>query len=93
MYGFCDHMDTCPKFTVHALGDSVYNDILTELDELKSRKTKLTKDIAIAEDQVREFYINSGVNGDWLSTGDWRFRFAETAGRKSLDTHHFCETV
>jgi hypothetical protein len=83
---FCDHSNSCPKFTVHELGDSVYNDILTELDELKSRKAKLAKDIAIAEDQVREFYVNSGVNGDWLSTGDWRFRFSETAGRKTLDT-------
>ena len=83
---FCDHSNDCPKFTVHELGDSVYNDILTELEELKSRKAKLAKDISIAEDQVREFYVNSGVNGDWLSTGDWRFRFSETAGRKSLDT-------
>ncbi len=83
---FCDHAEGCPKFTVHELGDSVYNDILTELEELKSQKAKLVKDIAIAEDQVREFYVNSGVNGDWLSTGDWRFRFSETAGRKSLDT-------
>ena len=83
---FCDHAEGCPKFTVHELGDSVYNDILTELEELKSQKAKLVKDITIAEDQVREFYVNSGVNGDWLSTGDWRFRFSETAGRKSLDT-------
>ena len=83
---FCDHAESCPKFTVHELGDSVYNDILSELDELKSQKAKLTKDIGIAEDQVREFYVNSGINGDWLSTCDWRFRFSETAGRKSLDT-------
>ncbi|MDD5599556.1 MAG: hypothetical protein PHV82_16535 [Victivallaceae bacterium] len=83
---FCDHAGDCPKFTVHELGDSIYNDILTELEVLKSRKAKLAKDIAIAEDQIREFYVNSGVNGDWLSTGDWRFRFAETAGRKTLDT-------
>ena len=83
---FCYHADACPKFTVHELNDSVYNDILTELDDLKSQKSKLAKDIAIAEDQVREFYVNSGLNGDWLSTGDWRFRFAETAGRKTLDT-------
>jgi hypothetical protein len=83
---FCEHNTDCPKFTTHELGDSVYNDILTELEELKSRKAKLAKDIGIAEDQIREFYVNSGVNGDWLSTGNWRFRFAETAGRKSLDT-------
>ena len=83
---FCDHSNGCQKFTVHELGDSVYNDILIELEELKSRKAKLTKDISIAEDQVKDFYVNSGVNGDWLSTGDWRFRFSETAGRKSLDT-------
>ena len=83
---FCDHANGCPKFTVHELGDSIYNDILTELEELKSRKAKLVKDIAIQEDQVKDFYVNSGVNGDWLSTGDWRFRFSETAGRKCLDT-------
>ena len=83
---FCEHAEGCHKFVVHELGDSVYNDILNELEGLKSQKAKLTKDISIAEDQVREFYVNSGVNGDWLSTGDWRFRFAETAGRKSLDT-------
>ncbi|MDD5599920.1 MAG: hypothetical protein PHV82_18395, partial [Victivallaceae bacterium] len=83
---FCDHAGDCPKFTVHELGDSVYNDILTELDELKSQKAKLAKDIAIAEDQIREFYVNSGVNGDWMSTENWRFRFAETVGRKTLDT-------
>ena len=83
---FCDHANGCPKFTVHELGDSVYNDILGELDELKLKKAKLAKDITIAEEQVKDFYVNSGVNGDWLSTGDWRFRFAETAGRKSLDS-------
>ena len=83
---FCDHANGCPKFTVHELGDSVYNDMLGELEELKSQKAKLLKDIAIQEDQVRDFYVNSGVNGDWLSTGDWRFRFSETAGRKSLDS-------
>ena len=35
---FCDHAEGCPKFTIHELGDSVYNDILTELDELKLQK-------------------------------------------------------
>ena len=83
---FCDHMDTCPKFTTQELGDSIYNDILAELEELKSQKAKLVKDIGIQEDQVKDFYVNSGVNGDWLSTGDYRFRCSETAGRKSLNT-------
>jgi hypothetical protein len=83
---FCDHIDTCPKFTTVELGDTIYNDILEELEELKAQKAKLTKDIAIAEDQVKDFYVNSGVNGDWLSTGDYRFRCSETAGRKSLNT-------
>jgi len=83
---FCDHMDTCPKFTTLELGNSIYNDILTELEVLKSQKAKLLKDIAIQEDQVKDFYVNSGINGDWLSTGDYRFRCSETAGRKSLNT-------
>jgi len=83
---FCDHMNTCPKFTIIELGDSIYNDILEELEVLKSQKAKLLKDIAIQEDQVKDFYVNSGVNGDWLSTGYYRFRCSETAGRKSLNT-------
>jgi len=83
---YCDHMDTCPKFTTQELGDSIYNDILIELAELKSQKAKLLKDIAIQEDQVKDFYINSGINGDWLSTDDYRFKCSETAGRKSLNT-------
>ena len=74
---FCDHMDTCPKFTTQELG---------ELEELKSQKAKLVKDIAIQEDQVKDFYVNSSVSGDWLSTGDYRFRCSETSGRKSLDS-------
>jgi hypothetical protein len=90
---FCNHSSDCPKFTTYELGDSVYNDLLTELEELKSRKAKLAKDIAIAEDQIREFYVNSGVNGDWLSTGDWRFRFTEIAGRKTLDTQTLLEEL
>jgi hypothetical protein len=52
---FCDHMDTCPKFTTQELEDSIYNDILVELEELKSQKAKLIKDIAIQEDQSRIF--------------------------------------
>jgi len=83
---YCDHSNTCPKFTTQELGDSIYNDILVELAELKSRKAKLLKDITIQEDQVKDFYINSGINGDWLSTGDFRFKCSETAGRKSLNT-------
>jgi hypothetical protein len=79
-------MDTCPKFTTQELGDSIYNDILVELAELKSQKAKLLKNIAIQEDQVKDFYVNSSVNGDWLSTGDYRFKCSETAGRKSLNT-------
>ena len=86
MCNYCDHANGCPKFTVHELSDPIYNDILAELDELKTQKSKLTKDIAIAEDQVKDFYVNSGINGDWLSTGDYRFRCSETAGRKSLNT-------
>lgn len=31
--------------------------------------------------------INScGVDGDWVSTGNWKFRASETADRKTLDT-------
>ena len=84
--GYCDHAEACPKFKIHELNDSVYDDILTELDELKQKKIKLCENIGMLEERVRDFYEKSGVNGDWISTGNWKFRASETAGRKTLDT-------
>ena len=83
---FCEHVEGCPKFKIHELNDPVYDDILTELDELKQKKIKLCESIGLLEEQVRDFYEKSGVDGDWISTGNWKFRASETSGRKTLDT-------
>jgi hypothetical protein len=83
---YCDHAEGCPKFKIHELDDPVYDDILSELDELKQKKVRLCESIGILEEQVRDFYEKSGVDGDWISTGNWTFRASETAGRKTLDT-------
>ena len=83
---FCDHAEGCPKFKIHELDDPVYDDILNELDELKQKKARLCESIGILEEQIRDFYERSVVDGDWISTGNWKFRGSETAGRKTLDT-------
>ena len=83
---YCDHADGCPKFKIHEFNDPVYDDILTELDELKQKKIRLCESIGLLEEQVRDFYEKAGVDGDWISTGNWKFRASETAGRKTLDT-------
>jgi hypothetical protein len=83
---FCDHAEGCPKFKIHELDNPVYDDILNELDELKQKKVRLCESIGMLEEQVRDYYEKSGVNGDWISTGNWKFRATETAGRKTLDT-------
>ena len=84
--GYCDHAEGCPKFKIHELNDPVYDDILTELDELKQKKVRLCENIGLLEEQIRDFYDNSGVDGDWISTDNWKFRASETAGRRTLDT-------
>jgi hypothetical protein len=53
---------------------------------LKQKKSRLCESIGMLEEQVRDFYEKSGVNGDWISTSNWKFRASETAGRKTLDT-------
>jgi hypothetical protein len=83
---YCDHAEGCQKFKIHELNDPVYDDILNELDELKQKKVRLCESIGILEKLVRDFYEKSGVDGDWISTGKWKFRASETAGRKTLDT-------
>ena len=83
---YCGHAEACPKFKIHDLNNPVYDDILTELDELKQKKIKLCEKIGLLEEQVRDYYEKSGVDGDWISTGNWKFRASETAGRKTLDT-------
>jgi hypothetical protein len=82
---YCDHAEGCPKFKIHELDDPVYDDILNELDELKQKKVRLCESIGMLEEQVRDFYEKSGVNGDWISTGNWKFRASEIAGRKTLN--------
>ena len=83
---YCDHAEGCPKFKIHELSNPVYDDIFTELDELKQKKIKLCESIGLLEEQVRDFYDKSGVDGDWISTGNWKFWASETAGRKTLNT-------
>ena len=83
---FCDHAEGCPKFKIYELDDPVYDDILNELYELKQKKVRLCESIGMLEEQIRDFYDKSGVDGDWISTGNWKFRASETASRKTLDT-------
>jgi len=83
---YCDYANICSKFTTCELSDSSYNDILVNLEELKLQRADLAKDISIREDQVRNFYINSGAKNDWLFTDSYRFKCSDIAGRKSLNT-------
>ncbi len=81
---WCSHAEGCPKFKSVELKDSVYNDILSELGELKADKSKLEKEIAVNEERVKDFYLNCGVKNKWLNTGDYRFKCSTVNGRKIL---------
>jgi hypothetical protein len=71
---WCSYAKDCPKFTSVELDDPYYNDALAELEELKKQKSKLEDEIAVTERRIRDFYMNSGIQNDWLSTQNYRYK-------------------
>ncbi len=82
---FCDFADDCPKFTKVKFNDEDCNATLKSLNELKEHKKNLCAEIEHIESQLKEFYSQCQVDGNWIDVGDYSFRSVESAGRKSFD--------
>jgi hypothetical protein len=82
---WCDFKSDCPKFKAIDLNDSSYNDLLIEFDKLKQSKKELSAEISDHEERIRDFYASGDFEGQWLNSGDYKFRCSEVAGRRSLD--------
>ena len=82
---FCDHQTNCPKFQGIDLNNSVYDQLLEELQERKEQRKVLDSEIETRESQVKDFYSRCNTPEAWLNTSEYRFKCSVIAGRKSLD--------
>ena len=79
----CEYNADCPKFPQ---GDSQpeWNAALVKLESLKASRTTLDAEIREMEAALKQAHKLSGTT-DWITTGQYRFRTANTAGRRTLD--------
>ncbi len=82
---YCDFADDCPKFTKVQFDDEACNATLKALNELKEHKKILCAEIEHIESQLKEFYSQCQIDGNWIDVGEFSFRSVESAGRKSFD--------
>jgi hypothetical protein len=82
---WCDHADTCPKFTADPVNDPVLDLALAEFARLKSDKAGIEAEIEIQEGRIRQFCGRAGNGSGWLFTGHFRFKTSCISGRKTLD--------
>ncbi len=86
---YCDFADDCPKFTKVKFDDEDCNATLKSLSDLKEQKKSLCTEIEHIESQLKEFYLQCQVDGNWIDVGDFSFRSVKSAGRKSFDKEAF----
>ena len=82
---FCDHQRSCPKYQGIDLNNSVYDDLLNELQERKEARKILDDEIDTREEQVKDFYSRINTPEAWLNTQNYRFKCTVINGRTCLD--------
>jgi hypothetical protein len=82
---WCDHAEGCPKFTADPVSDPALDRELAEFSRLKAEKSVLEAEIEMREARIRRFFRHAGRHTGWLSTGNFRFKTAHIAGRKTID--------
>ena len=87
----CEYNADCPKFPQGA-SQPQWNAALTKLEELKASRTVLDNEIREVEAALKQAHQLSGTT-DWISTGQYRFRTATIAGRRTLDREAFCREL
>lgn len=83
---YCDHVETCPKFTF--VEKPEYESELLRLNALKASQKALEEEINEIESALKATYSQQ-VNmqqGDWIQAGEFAFRHTKVLGRKTLDT-------
>jgi hypothetical protein len=73
----------CPNFPQGAFQPQ-WEPAIAKLDALKQRRSALDAEIKEVELALKQAHKLSGTT-DWITTGQYRFRTANTAGRRTLD--------
>ena len=87
----CGHNADCPKFP-QGTSQPQWNAALVKLEELKASRTALDNEIREMEAALRQAHQLSGTT-DWITTGQYRFRTATIAGRRTLDRDAVCREL
>lgn len=83
----CAHAAGCPKFPQAAVQPH-WEPALDKLGSLRERRTELDAEIREVEDALRLAHrciCTEDGNGDWITTGNYRFRVSRTHARRTLD--------
>jgi len=79
----CEFNADCPKFP-QGNSQPEWNAALVKLESLKASRNTLDAEIREMEAALKQAHKLSGTT-DWITTGQYRFRTANTAGRRTLD--------
>ncbi|MGE4297899.1 MAG: hypothetical protein AB7E47_07710 [Desulfovibrionaceae bacterium] len=82
---WCDHNASCPKFSTRQALDPECDAALRHLDALKAQRKDLDQEIEGMEERIETHYARLSGSGDWLATGDYRFKVATMPGRSTLN--------
>lgn len=82
---FCPFQSKCDKFKTVDLEDEAYAELLAELADLKQKRQEIDESVNNREKLLRQFYAQTGVDGLWLQSGEFRFRCLNMSGRETLD--------
>lgn len=83
----CTHAAGCPKFPQAAVQPH-WEPALDKLGSLRERRAELDAEIREVEDALRLAHrriCTEDGNGDWITTGNYRFRVSRTHARCTLD--------
>lgn len=87
----CEHNADCPKFP-QGTSQPQWNAALIKLEDLKASRAALDSEIREMEAALKQAHQLSGTK-DWISTGQYRFRTATLAGRRTLDRDAVCREL
>ncbi len=89
---YCDWNSHCPKFQD---GDKQpdWEPKLEKLVALKDARMALDAEISQREQNLKNAYALSSLQGDWINTGSYRFKVSHQKGRRTLNKDILRQTL
>ncbi len=80
---YCDWNSDCPKFH-DGLYRPEWDSEFQKLATLKEEREAIEGKICQAEQSIKDAYALTSLQGDWISTGSYRFKLSTQKGRRTL---------